>query len=62
MEIIRFLRNYMQLLEHFFDNLQDKMTSTVTTVMGTAEKLKIRVEEEEKVTRGMKKGSEHSIS
>lgn len=34
--------NTHNLIKHFFDNLQDKMSSTVTTVMGTAEKLKVR--------------------
>jgi tRNA(Ile)-lysidine synthase TilS/MesJ len=34
--------NTHNLIKHFFDNLQDKMSSTITTVMGTAEKLKVR--------------------
>lgn len=36
--------NTTRLLKFFFDNLQDKMFSTVTTVIGTAEKLKPRSE------------------
>ena len=36
--------NTNRLVKHFFDNLQDKMFSTITTVIGTAEKLKPRHE------------------
>jgi tRNA(Ile)-lysidine synthase TilS/MesJ len=37
-----------KLMKFFFDNLQDRMSSTVTTVLGTAEKLKIRERGEQK--------------
>ncbi len=36
--------NTTRLIHDFFDNLQDKMSSTITTVIGTAEKLKLRSE------------------
>lgn len=40
-----------KLMKFFFDNLQDRMSSTVTTVLGTAEKLKIREKTEQIICR-----------